>query len=265
MNPPMLRAEGLRKTFADPAGGPEVVALDDLDFSLDAGECIGILGSSGAGKSTLVKVLLGLERPDAGRVFFEGEDVLSGPNRAPKSYRGRVQVVFQDPRSSLNPHLSVATIVAEPLLATSRCTRQRRRASVREALARVDLDETVAARRAEELSGGERQRVAFARALIADPDVLLLDEPLSALDSPVRAHLLAVLDQERRRRTLSLLVVSHDVRVISKLADRALVLERGRCIEEGEVGRILSRPEHPVTRGIMEAVPRLPVVVMGSQ
>ncbi|MCD4748733.1 MAG: ATP-binding cassette domain-containing protein [Thermoanaerobaculales bacterium] len=257
MTTDLLKAEGLSNAYVDPAGGPDVKAIQDISLTVEAGRNLGILGASGAGKSTLMRILLGLESPDQGRVIFDGIDIHQPASKRSTPIRGRIQVVFQDPRNSLNPHLSVATIVAEPLLAQRRTGRQHQKQLVLEMLDLVGIRPEMAERRPDALSGGERQRVAIARALITHPDVVILDEPVSALDAPVRLQVLDLLGDLQERLNLTIILVSHDVRTIAALADYVMVLLKGRCVEEGSARELLEHPRHPYTRALLAAVPTL--------
>lgn len=255
MSSPQLSADRIVHTYPSPTGG-RVVALNGLSFDLARGQTLGIVGASGAGKSTLVRLLLGLERPESGRVLVNGADLNEGRAGQRRQLRMKLQAVFQDPRSSLNPHLSLGSIVQEPLLARRRTTRKERSQKVNQALAAVGLDPSTRSRKPHALSGGERQRVAIARALVTEPEILILDEPVSALDGPIRSQILALLARIRAALDLGVVLVSHDVRSIEVLADTVLVLYAGACVESGPAGEVLSSPVHPYTRALLKAVPQ---------
>lgn len=253
---PMIVADDLVQRYSVPGRQP-IQALDGVSFTLDRGGILGIMGASGAGKSTLVRLLLGLERPRAGRILIDGQDLHAGTRSQRFGLRRKLQAVFQDPRSSLNPHLPNRWIVEEPLLAAGGLNRNQRRRRIDETLTAVGLAPSVAGRRASELSGGERQRLAIARALVNRPEILVLDEPVSALDGPVRAQILELLADLRRRYDLTAVVVSHDLRSLRKLSDSLLVLHAGVIVERGPTSTILDRPAHPYTDALIRAVPTI--------
>ncbi len=255
MTSPQLSVERLVHTYPDPNGG-RVIALNGLTFDLARGETLGIVGASGAGKSTLVRLLLGLEKPQSGSVLIDGADLYQGASSQRRQGRMKLQAVFQDPRSSLNPHLSLKSIVEEPLLSRLKLSRKERSERIDRALAAVGLDPAIRSRKPHALSGGERQRVAIARALITEPEILILDEPVSALDGPIRSQILALLAEIRADLDLTVVLVSHDVRSTRALADRVIVLYAGSCVESGPAEEILTSPIHPYTQALLEAVPQ---------
>ncbi|SMG18432.1 ABC transporter ATP-binding protein [Agreia pratensis] len=224
------------------------IVLDGVSLSVPAGGCVGLVGESGSGKSTLARTVIGLQKPRSGAIRVD-DGGMDHP----------IQMVFQDPISSLNPHRSVIDVVAEPLTIRGEGTRQQRRETARELLARVGLDpERFADARPGTLSGGQAQRVAIARALVARPALLLCDEPVSSLDVSVQARVLNLLADLREEVGLSLLVISHDLAVVRMIADSVAVLCEGRIVESGDTERVISAPEHPYTRQLLEAAPRLP-------
>jgi peptide/nickel transport system ATP-binding protein len=222
------------------------VALDDVSLSVAAGARIGIVGESGAGKSTLVRALLGLEPLESGDVLFEGALLAQCDT---SFFRRAVQPVFQDPRSSLNPRLTVGRIVAEPLECLGIDVDHALR--VREVLADVALDASFAARYPHELSGGQRQRVAIARALAPAPQVLIADEPVSALDVLIRDEIVSLLDDLIARRNLALVLVSHDLSVVARLCTEIAVMRDGRVVEGGPIERVVGSPIDDFTRRIV--------------
>jgi ABC-type glutathione transport system ATPase component len=232
-----------------------VSALDGVSLDLRAGEILGLLGRSGSGKSTLARVLLGLERPDAGQVAFDGQPLESLSGAGLQRLRRDVQVVFQDPHASLDPRQSLGGIVAEPLAVHRLAPRGDRRGRGRLLLREVGLPHSDAFldRIPRELSGGERQRVALARALASEPRALILDEPVSALDASVRGQVLNLLVELQRRTGLAMLVIAHDVRLVARLCTRVAVMARGQIVEEGATGEVLGRPAHPATAELLAA------------
>ncbi len=255
MTSPQLSVRRLVHTYPSPNGG-RIVALNGLSFDLARGKTLGVVGASGAGKSTLVRLLLGLEEPESGSVLIDGADLYQGGFSKRRQKRMNLQVVFQDPRSSLNPHLSLKSIVEEPLLSRLRLSRKERSERIDRVLIAVGLDPAIRLRKPHALSGGERQRVAIARALVTEPEILILDEPVSALDGPIRSQVLALLAEVRADLDLTMVLVSHDVRSTRALADTVMVLYAGSCVESGPAEEVLSSPIHPYTQALLEAVPK---------
>jgi peptide/nickel transport system ATP-binding protein len=238
-----------------------VPALRGVDLAVHQGQRIGIVGESGSGKSTLVRILAALDRPTAGEVLFRGRRVSGLAERHLADLRSDVAMVFQDPRSSLNPRMTVRRIVTEPL----RSPRLRRSRTVPEdtperlarILSDVGLDPSLAQRYPHELSGGQRQRVAIARALASDPRVLIADEPVSALDVGVRSHILNLLSDLVDARGLTLVFVSHDLAVVRHLCERVAVMQHGLIVEEGPVADVYAAPQSPYTATLLAAVPTI--------
>ncbi len=257
---PLLEVRGLRKTFTSrglftPARA--TCAARDVTFRIDPGEAVALVGESGSGKSTIARMLLRLERPDGGEILLSGRDVLaSEPGRASLAYRGRVQMVFQDPFGSLNPVHSVGHHLERPLLRHGGHPRAGIRARVLDLLRTVGLDppEEFIGRYPHELSGGQRQRVAIARALAVSPDLLVADEPTSMLDVSIRMGVLNILAQLKREHGLAILLITHDLASARYLADRILVLYRGRLVEDGPSEAIVASPAHPYTRALLAAI-----------
>jgi ABC-type glutathione transport system ATPase component len=258
---PVVEAIGLAKTF--PASGKRRregrAALQGVDLTVAAGEIVALIGQSGAGKSTLVSLLIGLERPTAGRLSIEGRDLSRAGEEEWRAVRRRVQVVFQDPYDSLDPRQTVEEIVAEALrIHRLGGSAAGRRALVERALADVGLEPArFLARRPAELSGGQRQRVAIAAALVVEPVLLLADEPVSMLDVSVRAEILNLLADLRTRHRLAVLYITHDLATAAAVADRLLVLDGGRVVESGPVRAVFASPGHPTTRELLDALPSL--------
>jgi ABC-type glutathione transport system ATPase component len=257
---PLLSGRGLSRTFTLPRRspfqpGPVRHALVDADLDVGRGESVALIGESGSGKSTLVRLLLALDRPTTGTVTFDGREVR--PDRASRLrwLRRRTGVVLQDPYSSLDPRMRIGDVVAEPLRLLHVPGDHRR--MVAEVLDRVGLDPRSVDLWPHELSGGQRQRVALARAVVHGPDLLVGDEPMSALDVTVRAQILRLLAELRRDLGLSLLIVSHDVGLVQHLSDRVAVLQGGRIVEQGATADVLGRPQHPYTRQLIASVPTL--------
>jgi len=259
MTEPLYRADALTRTFT--TGGREVSALAGVDLELARGGRLGIVGESGSGKSTLVRLLAGLDRPTSGQVWFEGREISALPERELGFLRASVQLVFQDPRSSLNPRMRVGQIITEPL--RSRLVRRQLPADVdhqqrlEEVLTAVDLPPDAAERYPHEFSGGQRQRIAIARALAPKPEVLIADEPVSALDVSVRAQVLNLLTDLVASAGLTLIVVSHDLMVVRHLCDQLAVMRAGRIVESGPTQSIYADPQQDYTKALLAAVPRI--------
>ena len=232
-----------------------VVALDRVSLELRQGETLGLVGRSGSGKSTLARVLVGLEKPDAGEVTYDGQPIDSLSEAMRRRMRREVQLVFQDPQASLDPRQSLGGIVVEPLVVHALGARGERRGRGRVLLREVGLpdgDEFMD-RLPRELSGGERQRVALARALASEPRALILDEPVSALDASVRAQVVNLLVELQERTGLAMLVIAHDVRLVARVCTRVAVMARGRIVDGGATQDVLERAAHPATAELLAA------------
>jgi len=223
-----------------------------------AGECVALVGESGSGKTTIARCIAGLHPPAAGRILLDGAVLAGMAKRRERDERRRIQIVFQSPYDSLNPRHRVSDAVARPARVLRELSQEQAMREVAALLERVRLPARVGRRFPGELSGGERQRVAIARALAAHPDLLVCDELTSALDVSVQAAVLELLAELRADLGLSLLFISHDLGVVASVADRVLVLDRGVICEQGPVEQLLQSPEHPYTRQLIKAAPRLP-------
>ncbi|MEY9905159.1 ABC-type glutathione transport system ATPase component [Catenulispora sp. MAP12-49] len=233
--------------------------LTDVALTVGAGEIVGVVGETGSGKTTLARAVAGLVPIRTGTISLAGTDLTALKARALRDFRrtGRLQLVFQDPLRALDPDWDVNALVAEPLAVAGAVPAGERAERVADALRAVGLDPALAARRPAQLSGGQRQRVLLARALVTAPDLVIADEPVSALDAAARNHVLALLAGLRDRSGTSQLVISHDLPSLAGLADRIAVLYRGRIVEEGPVERVLTEPSHPYTARLVAATPRL--------
>ncbi|GAA3091109.1 ATP-binding cassette domain-containing protein [Streptosporangium carneum] len=256
MSRTLLAVDGLGKTFASRDRGEPVKAVDDVSFTLDQGETLGLVGESGSGKSTITRCLVGLERPDTGTVTYDGFDVLRAGRDERRRFRREVQLVFQNPYASLNPRMTVEDLVGEQLLVhQGRRSREGRRERVVEVLEMVGLTGAHLPRYPAQFSGGQRQRIAIARALVSEPKVLICDEPVSALDVSVQAQVINLLRAMRRELGLTVLFIAHDLAVVRQLCDRLLVLKDGRVVEEGSREQVYGAPAHEYTRALLAAVP----------
>ena len=257
MSAPLLNAEGLTKTYA--TNGRRVAALDDVSLTLGAGETLGIVGPSGSGKSTLARVLLRLLQPDAGRASFGGHDLLALGGDPLRALRKRIQMVFQDPLAAFNPHATVAGVLDDPLRVHKLVDRARRPAMIAALLERVGLDPGLASRGIHEISGGQRQRVAIARALATNPDLIVLDEAVSALDVSVRGQVLDLLVSLQRERGIAYLFIAHDLAVVRVVSHRIAIMDAGRIVETGPSNAVVTDPQSATGKALVAAVPRLHV------
>ena len=254
-----IEVRDLRKAFRRRSGlfGPssETRALGGVSFDIRKGEILGLVGESGSGKSTIAKVLLGLLDPDAGSFSVGGERMFGGAEPAVPAVRRGIQMVFQDPYSSLDPRMKVRAIVGEGLDIARALPRAAIDQRVAEHLALVGLDASAMRKYPHQFSGGQRQRICIARALILEPRVLIADEPVSALDVSVQMQVLNLLLDLRDKFQLTMLFVSHDMAVIDYLCDRVIVLYRGEVVETGETTQVLDAPQHPYTQKLIAARP----------
>jgi peptide/nickel transport system ATP-binding protein len=259
MNTPLLRVEGLGKRYRLPRTGlfsaaPELVALENLDFTLQAGRSLGVVGESGSGKSTLARLVMALEPPSSGRVVFDGQDLNTLDAGALRRARAGFQMVFQDPFGSLDPRRRVGQTVAEPLALVGIDDAAERAARCAEVLEAVGLRGADAAKFPHQFSGGQRQRIAIARALITRPKLIVADEPVSALDVSVQAQVLNLMQDLQDRYGLTYLFISHDLAVVDLVCDEVLVLQHGRVVEMGPTDALLQAPAQPYTRRLLAAL-----------
>ena len=260
MSENLLEVRDVRKSFRVPhAGKNKLCALDGISLDLARGETLGLVGESGCGKSTLARTLMMLERPDAGTVRFDGVDPFTLAGAELLKFRGRVQMVFQDPYASLNSRMSAAEIIAEPWRSHKGLikNRQDRDMRVRGLLDLVGLGAKAADKYPQEFSGGQRQRIGIARALALNPDVIICDEPVSALDLSVQAQVLNLLNDLQEQLGISYIFISHDLSVVRHVADRVAVMYLGKIIENGPTDTVFDRSDHPYTAALMSAAPTL--------
>ena len=251
---PVLTVEGLTKAFLGP-DGKKRTAVSNVSFALHPGETIGIVGESGSGKTTTIRIVLGLETPDAGTVRLQGRDWRALSAAEQRTARKRMQVIFQDPLGSFDPRYTVERVLGEAIDVAGVTDAAARRARALELLKLVRLDASVLSRRPLELSGGQRQRLAIARALAPKPDVLVCDEPVSALDVSVQKQILDLLADLKARLGLACLFISHDLGIIQRISDRVLVMKDGVVVESGDVGGLFANPQHPYTQTLLAAIP----------
>jgi ABC-type oligopeptide transport system ATPase subunit len=235
--------------------GSAVPAVDDVSFAIDEGETFGLVGESGSGKTTTGRCILRLIEPTSGAVRFRGEDVLAFSSRRLREARRQMQIVFQDPYSSLNPRMKARAIVEEPLIIHRLGDRAGRRSRVAELFDLVGLDPAHLERHPHEFSGGQRQRIGLARALALNPSFLVLDEPVSALDVSVQAQVVNLLMDLQQQLKLTYLFIAHDLRLVEHICSRVAVMYLGKIVEMGPTASIFAAPQHPYTRALLSAVP----------
>jgi len=260
--PPLLEVRGLAMHFPISEGivlsrkVGDVKAVDGVDFSIARGETLGLVGESGCGKTTTGRCILRLEKPTAGEILFDGRDVNRMERRELTALRRRMQVIFQDPYSSLNPRMKVGEIIAEPIKVHGvEPDGRRRRERVRELLSVCGLDPNFTDRYPHEMSGGQRQRVGIARALALDPEFIVCDEAVSALDVSIQAQVVNLLEDLRERFRLTYLFIAHDLSVVRHLCQRVAVMYLGRIVEMAESDELFDNPLHPYTQALLSAVP----------
>ena len=258
---PLLEVKDLVKEFTRRQGifrPPAVVrAVDGVSFAIEPGETFGLVGESGSGKTTTGRCVLRLVEPTSGEVRFKGEDVLRFSRERLRQARRDMQIVFQDPYSSLNPRMRVGDIVEEPLVIHKTGVKRERRKRVEELFALVGLDPSQLARYPHQFSGGQRQRIGLARALALNPSLVIADEPVSALDVSVQAQVVNLLMELQERLKLTYLFIAHDLRLVRHICSRVAVMYRGRIVELGTAQALFDAPAHPYTRALLSAIPVL--------
>ena len=256
---PLLEVENLVKEFTRKRGllAPATVvrAVDGISFAVDEGETFGLVGESGSGKTTTGRCILRLIEPTSGAVRFRGEDVLAFSRPRMRQARRDMQIVFQDPYSSLNPRMRVGAIVEEPLIIHKIGTKPQRRARVAELFELVGLDPSQLARYPHQFSGGQRQRIGLARALALNPSLVIADEPVSALDVSVQAQVINLLMDLQERLKLTYLFIAHDLRLVRHICSRVAVMYLGKIVEMGDTESLFAAPAHPYTRALLSAIP----------
>src|SRR5687767_4876225 len=256
---PLLEVRHLSKEFSRRTGlfgkGPVVRAVDDVSFVVERGETFGLVGESGSGKTTTGRCILRLIEPSRGEVLFDGRDVLKLSRGDLRRARRDMQIVFQDPYSSLNPRMRVSDIVEEPLIIHKLGSKAERRERVRQLFGLVGLNPDHLQRYPHEFSGGQRQRIGLARALALNPSLIIADEPVSALDVSVQAQVVNLLMELQARLKLTYLFIAHDLRLVEHICGRVAVMYLGRIVEMGDTARIFAAPQHPYTKALLSAIP----------
>ncbi len=256
----MIEIEGLRKYFITRKSGllekhGVVKAVDDINLSIGKGETLGMVGESGSGKTTAARSILRLIEPDNGSIIINNTQVMNLNSRELRSFRKRMQIVFQDPFSSLNPRMTIGKIITEPLKIHTRVNKSELREREEELLELVGLQYDQADRYPHEFSGGQRQRIGIARAIALNPDFIILDEPVSALDVSIQGQILNLLKELQEKLNLTYLFVAHDLAVVEHMSNRIVVMYLGKIVEESSKNELYKNPLHPYTKSLMKSIP----------
>lgn len=256
----ILEIRDLKKSFFMPAGkgtkAARLKAVDGVDLQISTGETLGLVGESGCGKSTIGKLILQLTKADQGQILYRGTNLVKLSSQQMRPWRRQIQMIFQDPFSSLNPRMTVGETLSEPLIIHRLCQVAERPQRINELLHQVGLDETAANRYPHEFSGGQRQRISIARALAVQPELIIADEPVSALDLSVQAQIINLLRDIQRRHRLSFLFIAHDLAVVEHVSDRIAVMYLGRIVEVAAADKLYQQPHHPYTEALLRAIPQ---------
>jgi len=254
----LLRVENLKKYFRTPGG--MLHAVDGVSFSIEAGKTLGVVGESGCGKSTLGRTVLGLQPATDGKIYFEGEDITGVNKRQLRQLHRQMQLIFQDPFSSLNPRLCVSDLIAEPLKVYHLCrTKRELQDRVFELMDTVGLAKRLAFSYPHELDGGRRQRIGIARALALEPKFIVCDEPVSALDVSIQAQVLNLLQDLQEEHDLTYMFITHDLSVVRHISDEIMVMYLGTVVERCAAKELFLRPLHPYTKGLLSAIPNVDI------
>lgn len=254
MNTPLIETKHLKKYFDTPRG--KLHAVDDISITIERGKTLGIVGESGCGKTTLGRVLLRLIPATSGQVFYDGEDILSYNRHQMNEMRKKMQIIFQDPFSSLNPRLSVTNLIAEPMKVCKTVkTRAELHERVKALMKTVGLAERLVNAYPHELDGGRRQRIGVARALAVNPEFIVCDEPVSALDVSIQAQILNLLMDLQEQMNLTYIFITHDLSVVKHISDNIMVMYLGQCVEYAETNELFKNPMHPYTKALLSAIP----------
>ncbi|WP_370396497.1 ABC transporter ATP-binding protein [Intestinicryptomonas porci] len=257
---PLIKVENLSVRF-DLGGGlfsrkkGEVKAVDDVSFEIGKGEILGLVGESGSGKTTTGRAIIRLAPVASGKIFFDKTELTGLSNRRFMPYRKKIQMIFQDPFNSLDPKMTVGETIAEPLDIHFSLSKKEREIRIKSLLERVGLNPDFASRYPHEFSGGQRQRIGIARALAVEPEFIICDEPVSALDVSVQAQIVNLLEDLRRELNIAMLFIAHDLAVVEHISDRIIVMTNGKIVEEGEAEELCKNPKHPYTKKLIAAIP----------
>ncbi len=255
----LIETRNLSKSYPSRDGKTVVRAVNEVNLALGEGHTLGVVGESGCGKSTLARLMLRLIEPTSGEVLFNGENLLKLDSAAMRRRRREIQIVFQDPYASLDPRMNVSAIISEPLEIHGVGTKAERNAKMLELLDLVGLDRSSAAKYPHEFSGGQRQRIGIARAIALEPKLVVLDEPVSALDVSIQSQILNLLIDLKTRLNLSYVFISHDLSVVEHVSDEVAVMYLGRIVEYGKAESVLSAPLHPYAQALVSAIPEMDV------
>lgn len=251
---PLIEVKNLKKYFTTPAGS--LHAVDDVTFDILEGKTMGVVGESGCGKSTLGRTLLRLDQPTSGEILFRGKDIVNMNKKDMKILRPKIQMVFQDPYASLNGRMNVRQLIAEPLLVNKMCkSREEVEEKVSHMMETVGLAERLSMAYPHELDGGRRQRIGIARALILEPEFVICDEPVSALDVSIQAQILNLLMDLQEKMKLTYMFITHDLSVVRHISDEIMVMYLGKCVEKGDAKELFLHPIHPYTKALLAAIP----------
>jgi peptide/nickel transport system ATP-binding protein len=257
---PVIRVCGLSKRYVARKGfwrSKRVTAADSVSFEIEAGKTLALVGSSGSGKSTVARCVTRLEKPDAGEMSLGGIDIARLSGRELQSFRHRIQLIFQDPSTAMNPRMTAVEVITEPLLIQNRGTRDERRGQAAALMEEVSLSAEWLDRRITEFSGGQKQRIAIARALILQPEILVLDEALSGLDLSTQVEIAEMLQKLQARRSLTYLLISHDLGLVARMAESVAVMSAARIVEQGATQKIIADPQHAATRELVASARRI--------
>ena len=261
---PKIQIKNLKKYFKTPSG--LLHAVDDVSFSIEKGHTLGVVGESGCGKTTLGRTVLRLIEPTSGQIFFDGEDITKYNKAAMKKLRQKMQLIFQDPYASLNPRLSVSEIIREPMeVGKLYKSKSEIHAKVKELMEVVGLAPRLINAYPHELDGGRRQRIGIARALATNPEFIVCDEPVSALDVSIQAQILNLMMDLQEERNLSYMFITHDMSVVKHISTEIAVMYLGQCVELAETQELFANPRHPYTKALLSAIPVIDITKKDSE
>ena len=253
----ILEIKNLRKEFTNKTTKKPIVAVDNISLTLQRGKTLGIVGESGSGKSTLGRIMLRLVEPTSGQIIFNQKDITNEKPKELRNLRSKMQMIFQDPMASLDPRMSVQELIQEPLDIHNIGTKAERKKAVEEIAEKVGIAKSALEKFPHEFSGGQRQRISIARAVINKPDLIVADEPVSALDVSIQAQILNLLKDLRREMNLSFIFISHDLSVVNYFCDEVAVMYLGNIVEYAPTSELFANPKHPYTQALISAVPEI--------